>query len=408
MTKAQQFIYSANSFSSGILIPVLSLVLLDKGSNLQTLPLMLSLYSLTVLCLELPSGIFADIYGRKAAFLVSCVFLLISFSLLIAANNIFFLVPAIVFFGLGRAFSSGSLDALIIDQSLEANGEEYLAKVTSRLAILESAGLASGSIIGGWMYNLTGTYAVNIIARLALTAMVTVLCIIFIKDAPQDNRQKQRTSLNEIIGQGKQAILEKPEFSLIFIGVFFTGFFLFTIETYWQPAFMRIVPTGHAWMLGFLSFIAYFTVILGNTSLQKLLSRYQLSWWNAYSICRFLMAAFILVFAFQVRELGFICWYAGIYFALGAANQSESFLVNKYTPNNMRASILSLSSLMTQVGGLCGSLFSSIAIITLQFSGIWAVAAGLSGAYAIAAAAAIYKIGKKNSAEHGIIEPHDP
>jgi predicted MFS family arabinose efflux permease len=123
---------------------------------------------------------------------------------------------------------------------------------------------------------------------------------------------------------------------------------------------------------------------------------------------RFLMAAFILVFAFQRRELGFICWYAGIYYALGAANQSESFLVNKYTPNNMRASILSLSSLMTQVGGLCGSLFSSIAIIALQFSGIWTVAAGLSGAYAIAAAAVIYKIGKKNSADPGIIAPHDP
>lgn len=112
MTKVQQIIIAINSFSMGIVIPVFNLVLLEKGSNLQTLPLILGIYSTTVLCFELPSGIYADIYGRKTVFLLSCGFLFLSFSILIAADNIVWLIFAITFLGLGRAFSSGSLFVL--------------------------------------------------------------------------------------------------------------------------------------------------------------------------------------------------------------------------------------------------------------------------------------------------------
>jgi len=106
MTKMQQIIIAINSFSMGILIPVFNLALLERGSSLQTLPLLLAIYSTTVLCLELPSGICADIYGRKSVFLLSCGFQLISFSILIAANNMLWLIFALIFYGLGRAFSS--------------------------------------------------------------------------------------------------------------------------------------------------------------------------------------------------------------------------------------------------------------------------------------------------------------
>lgn len=386
MTKTQQIVYAANSFSTGVMIPVLTLTLLDKGSDLQTLPLLLMIYSLTVLCLELPSGILADMYGRKTVFLLSCGLMMVSFILLLLADKIVLLIIAIIFFGLGRAFCSGSLDALLIDQTLEAHGEGCIAKVTSRLAALESCGLAFGGLAGGLIYNLTGTYSSNIIVRLTLTAILIVLSSVFIKDEPQHGmkQQKQRIKLNEIIRQGGRVILSKPKFSLIFIGILFTGFFLFTVETYWQPALMQITPPNGTWVLGLVTFIGYFTIIFGNIIAQKLLDKSKISWWNVYNICRIAIAVLILVFAFQKSAAGFVCWYAGIYILLGAGNVAESSLINKYTPKNMRASMLSLSSLMTQIGGLCGSLFSSIMILRLHFSGIWIVAGAISGIFAIA------------------------
>jgi len=389
MNKLQQCIMAINSFSMGILLPVLNLVLLEKGSSLQTLPLLLAIYSLTVLCLELPSGIFADMYGRKAVFLLSCCFQIISFSLLIAASNIIWLIFAVIFFGLGRAFSSGSLDALFIDQALALHGEGCLAKVTARLAVLDGAGLALGGIAGGFVANATGIYTGNIVLRLVLTVTLFILCLAFVKEQPShDAKQgKQHTPLIELIRQGKQVVFTTPEFGLIFIGVFFIGFLLFSLETYWQPAFMKMATAkNNTWVLGLITFIGFLAVIIGNTIAQKLLERSGKRWWNVYNICRIIMTAFILVFAFQKSATGFVFWYAGIYLLLGAGNVAESTLMNKYTPGNMRASVLSLNSLVAQIGGLCASLFSSIMVMRLQFSGIWIVAGVLLGGCTIVVA----------------------
>jgi len=383
MTKMQQAIIAINSFSMGILIPVFNLILLERGSNLQTLPLLLAIYSTVVLCLELPSGIFADIYGRKAVYLLACSFQFISFSLLIAVDNIVGLVFAIIFLGLGRAFSSGSLDALFIDQALELQGHRCLSKVTARMAILDGAGLAVGSILGGIIPDVTANYLTNIIFRAALAAMLFMLCLLFVKEKRMSN-EKQHIPLIEHMRQGKRVILSTPGFVFIFIGVFFTGFLLSTIETFWQPAFMQ-TPTveNSTWMLGFITFLGFLAVAFGNIIAEKLLDKCINNWWNVYNICRIILAACIFAFAIQKKSSGFVFWYAGVYLLLGACNVAESSLVNRLTPNHMRASILSLNSLTVQIGALCASIFSSIMILRLQFSGVWIIAGGLLGVYAI-------------------------
>jgi predicted acyltransferase len=82
---------------------------------------------------------------------------------------------------------------------------------------------------------------------------------------------------------------------------------------------------------------------------------------------------------------------------LGASNAAEGALINKFTPNSMRASMLSLNSLIAQIGSLCASVFSSIMILKLQFTGIWLAAGMLLGGYAIIAAAVTGRRKSQNS-----------
>jgi len=387
MNKMQQVIFTANSLSTGIILPVLTLILLEKGANLQTLPLLMAVYSLTVLLLELPSGILADMFGRKTVFLISCGSQLISFALLLVSYNLITLVSSTIFLGLGRAFSSGSLDATIIDQALVNGNEDCLPKVTSRLAVLEGAGLAAGSIAGGFAASAFGTYGSIIIIRLILTAIVTLLSLVFIRELPRRHEADEAVpvpSLAGMVRQGRQLIMNNHELGLILIGVFFTGFFLFTIEAYWQPAFTSIPHnTQSTWMLGIITFIGFFSVTAGNILANKLLNSFKKNWWIIFNISRIIMSAVIMVFAISNGTAGFIVLYAGMYLMLGTGNVSESSLVNKYTPNDMRASMLSLNSLVAQIGGLCASLFSSIMVIRLHFSGIWLVAGILMACYAV-------------------------
>lgn len=403
MNKLQQVIIAVNNFSLGILLPVFNLVLMEKGATLQTLPLLVGIYSATVLCLELPSGVCADIYGRKIIFLMSTVFMFVSFSLLIMADSIVWLVLAMIFFGMGRAFSSGSLDALFIDQTLVLHGESCLAGVTTRMAILESVGLAVGAIAGGIIANATGTYLANIVLRLVLTAILFILCLFFVKEQPLHSKS-HHTTLMEHIRQGKQVLTSAHELGFVFIGIFFLGFLLFTIETYWQPAFMQMPNTQNTtWMLGFITFIGFFSVAFGNTIVKKILDKHINKWWNVYNICRIIFAGCIVIFAFQKNSVSFVICYACIYLTLGASNVAESALINKFTPNHMRASMLSLNSLMMQIGSLCASLFSSIMILKLQFAGLWIVAGVFLGGYAIIATAIINKYNQKNRNNTAVI-----
>lgn len=390
MTKLQQIMITMNSFSMGIMIPVLNLILLERGATIKTLPLLLAIYSATVLLLELPSGICADLFGRKTVYLLSCILHSISFSLLLLANNMIWLITAMIFYGLGRAFSSGSLDASFIDDAIVRKGVDCLAKVTSKMAMLESIGLAVGGIVGGILSEITGTFFFNLVLRVLFSLSLLLLCLIFVKEESSMHNNKVRTPLFTHIRQSKQVVFSTPRLGLIFLGVLFTGFWLSSIETYWQPAFMQFSNGDSVtWMLGFILSLGFLSVIFGNIIAQKLLDRFSNHWLGIYNIGRLTLAVSISIFAFQ-KGFGFVIWYLITYLLLGISNVAESTLINKMTPNHMRASILSFNSLLIQIGGFCASIFSSFMISGLKFSGIWIVSGILIGGYTVVSLLIIY------------------
>ena len=61
MRKSVQLIYLLRFFGTGIILPVLSLLLLSRGATIETISLVIGLYSLTVILAEFPSGVFADL-----------------------------------------------------------------------------------------------------------------------------------------------------------------------------------------------------------------------------------------------------------------------------------------------------------------------------------------------------------
>lgn len=383
MTRLQQFMVVMGSFSLGLLLPVLNLTLMDKGAELQTLPLLLAVYSLTTLCFELPSGMCADIYGRKTVYLISCGFTLISFTLLLITSGIPSLICVMFFSGLSRAFSSGSLDALFLDDALNRHGEGCLAKVTSRMALLDGVGLACGSIAGGLLAGGSGSFIFNIVLRLIFTLALFMLCAVFIHELKPMGDGKKRIALSELIREGKNTLSSKPGLGVIFGGLFFIGFILSAVETFWQPAYMEI-PSDESstWMLGIITFLGFGAVALGNIAAQKLLDRHS-RWWIIYTASRMVLASGIFLFAFQRGRFGFVWCYAFLYFALGVGNVVENTLINKMVPQSMRASILSLSSLLAQIGALSASLFSSLLINQLRFSGIWLISGALLAVFSI-------------------------
>lgn len=395
MNKLYQSILFIYHFSLGLVVPVLNLILLDCGATLQTLPLLYMVIAVTVLCFELPSGICADLLGRKKVFLISCILNFLSFFILIfVKQNLPLLILIIVLYGIGRAFSSGSIDALIIDQTLDRNGNEYLPKITSRLSIIEGTGLSLGSIAGGVLAQLSADRVYNLLGRSVLILAVMVLCQLFIGE--DEVSKKEHKSLKYHVQQGAKAVLTNYKFAFVVAGGFFAGLFLSAIETYWQPAFVDITSNqNREWLLGMIPFFGFLAVTAGNLFSQRLMDKHKANQMGIYLISRGILAILLIVFALQKNSISFVAGYAGIYLMLGISNISESTIINLYTPNHMRASILSLFSFVTQIGLMCASLISSIAINRLHFSGVWIIMASLLGAYIIFGAIAEAGIRKK-------------
>lgn len=371
MSKTKQSILLLNALSAGLLLPVLNLILLERGANLKTLPLLIALYAVSALCFELPSGICADLCGRKTAFLLSGITRLFSLTFLLIADQMGWLVLCVIFNGISRSFSSGSLDALVIEQAVELEGEDCLPRISSRLSILEAAGFAAGSILGGVISYRAGTQGV-ILLQAGFTVLVFFLCILCIREVRKREDKSERIPLSVHLKRGRDVVFAATDLKFLLAGMFFTGFLLISIETYWQPVYLDISSLKDStWALGIIAFLGFFMAAAGNAVSEKLLLKFPGGQWNVYVIYRLALGFSLLLLSMVNSGLFFVLSYAGIYLFSGSGNVAENTLINRHTPNHVRASILSLSSFVFQSGSLSAALLSSLMVERLNVKGIW-------------------------------------
>lgn len=375
MRRIFQIIILLQYFATGVMAPVLTLALLKHGASISTVSLLLGAYSLTALVAEIPSGVFSDLCGRKNSFLLSALLAMLSCGLLLVSKTVPLLFAAMVVQGLARAFSSGSIDALAIDDTVASGG--VLAKVTSRLTILESAGLASGALVGGFLPGLDAAYAGNLITNLALYILLFLLAICCVCDetrtgTAQTNKENggyRRFGLH--VKEGLSFITQKGT-RILFVFSFITGFALLSVETYWQPALAEL--SAASWLLGVVSFAGFFSVILGSKVMGCLLVKRPNDGRILLLGLKALFGVCLLLLFFQFRTYFFIAVYMLAYFFQGGGSVVESTILNQSVSTSRRASVLSLFSFVLQLGGLAASLCGYVVSAKANFRGVWLIA----------------------------------
>lgn len=376
MRKSQMSIFFLKNFATGILTPVLALLLLRHGATYATLSLLLGAYSLMVILAEFPSGLFADLYGRKKTFLLSAGLTALSYGILLFSHSFWAVLAAMVVNGLGRAFSSGSLDALVIDEVLR-EGSCPLAKVTGQINMLESAGLASGAIAGGLLAGIGDAYGGNVIVNLCLYLTLIPLTLIFIRervDAPATQTDKG-TGLRGMLGQAKESLgfmARRGTVRVLFLLAFATGFALLAVETYWQPAYTAM--TSASWSLGIVSCAGFLAVIAGSKCVEMLLKKRNRGGEGIILVCAGLFGLGMIALFWQGHPPAFVAVYMVAYFFLGSGSVAQSTLLNREAPSSGRAGILSLFSFVLQIGGLVSSLCGYFVSAQAGYRYLWLIA----------------------------------
>ena len=373
MPLSHKILFFLNSFSTGILTPVLTLVLCSHGANLSTVPVFLGIFAVTVMVLEVPSGVFADLKGRKNTFLMSHIFIWLSFFTIFRGNSPLFLALGNVFLGMGRAFGTGSMEALEIDQYIEKNGESHLPEINSLLAKLDNFGLAAGALLGGYLGYVDSDYSLNLTFLLLAEAVLILMAIFFVKEKGIKSKKPKQNLLNGFSEMVKN--IRRSRILCVICGMAAVlGFLLAAVETYWQPSIKLYLPENLTWLLGIVNCSAYLGGSIGNTAGMRILSKMGntlSSKKKLYAAFRVLLCLVPVLMAFCRTWYIFALVYALVYMVSGMAGLIENTLLHEAADSSFRASMMSLYSLLVRGGSIGASLLCGVLLQGGNLNLVW-------------------------------------
>ncbi len=131
------------SFTAGIWI----IFLQSRGFSLAEIGLAESAFHLAPITLELPSGSFADVLGRKWSMAAGALLMAGSTALIFVADSLWLLLPALYLNGAAYAFRSGSQQAFLFDSLDEPAGTRFTS-LLGRLNSVSYVAIAATTAIG--------------------------------------------------------------------------------------------------------------------------------------------------------------------------------------------------------------------------------------------------------------------
>ena len=129
----------------------LMLFLLEKGMSYSEIGIMYATKEVVLNLFEIPSGIFADTWGRKRALAGSFILYIISFAAFYLSESFVLFLLAFAFFGMGDAFRTGTHKGMIMDYLRMNDWSEHKTNYYGHTRAWSQRGLALSSLVAGFI-----------------------------------------------------------------------------------------------------------------------------------------------------------------------------------------------------------------------------------------------------------------
>src|SRR5262245_37650099 len=159
ITRTYYTLVLGNTLAASLIWGINTIFLLDAGlSNLEAFAAN-AFFTAGMVVFEVPTGIVADMWGRRVSFLLGTVTLAVSTGLYLLLWDVeapfWAWAVASLLLGLGFTFFSGATEAWLVD-ALDATGfAGSLDSVFSRAQVLTGVGMLTGSVAGGYIAQAT-------------------------------------------------------------------------------------------------------------------------------------------------------------------------------------------------------------------------------------------------------------
>lgn len=156
-----------------LVMPVIVLFYKSNGLTMQDIFLLQSVYSLTLMTLEIPTGYFADKTGRKTSILIGSMLGFSGYMVYSFSFGFWQFVLAEVILGVSQSLVSGADSAMLYDTLATARQNDKYTRLEGRVTSVGNFGEALAGIIGGLLAVSslrTPFYVQTCIALIALPA----------------------------------------------------------------------------------------------------------------------------------------------------------------------------------------------------------------------------------------------
>jgi len=146
--------------------PFIILIFREGGLSFLQIGLLYSIRDLATNILEIPTGVYADAFGRRRSMVMAFLSYTCSFVIFYLFQDFYMYALAMVLFACGEAFRSGTHKALILEYLKLNHMSEYKVAYYGRTRAASQLGSAVNSLIAAGLVFYTGSYRYMFIASM--------------------------------------------------------------------------------------------------------------------------------------------------------------------------------------------------------------------------------------------------
>lgn len=346
-----------STFAASFIWGINTLFLLDAGlSNTEAFAAN-AFFTLGQVIFEVPTGVVADIWGRRASFLLGAGSLLITTLLYLLLWQVgapfwhWALVSALI--GLGFTFFSGATEAWLVDALHFTKFKGNLESVFAKGQVAGGIAMLSGSVAGGFIAQASNL-GVPYLVRSGFLGLLFIVAFIAMRDvgfAPVKSKRPMR-EVKKVLNASIEHGWRNPPVRWLMLAAPFSagvGFYAFYAM---QPYLLELYGDPNAYGVAGLAAAIVAAAQIGGGLLVPLIRRV-FSRRSTIVVLQVILSAVALGLVgwaqnFTLAIAVLVVW--GLLFAVvGPIRQS---LINSLIPSKQRATVISFDSLMSSAGGV--------------------------------------------------------
>jgi len=357
------------SLTGGIILPVYVVYFRNFDITLFQVAFLAALFEATIIIFEVPTGYFADRFGRRLSTLIGFFLYALSGFIFFQYTSFEGFIVAEIIFGVAETFISGALEALAVDSLNESDRKNRLSSLFANRTVFKTSALLIGMISGGF---LAGYYLSGLFAPFIIIASVGLVLSLFLKEEKSIIKSEHRQKKNSLFT--KQLSFRNPLVPALFAVGLFSNFAYEPADQFWQVLFseIKIFDVSHFGILTAAGLILVVSIVkLSEKLYDKRLSLYLSSCFLLIAVSLYLAAGSSVYPAIA----GMV-----IYFALKELiRPAISTHLNRALSSERRATYLSVYNMTCSVGEVVAGITAGLlaknfgVIFVFYFSAIAAV-----------------------------------